>query len=101
MTRVSFERTGGFAGLHLSTTVDSQALDEAEAAQLEHEIEAAGFFVLPSRIHSSGGGVDRFEYRITVEKQGREHAVEVGESALPDSLRPLIEHLERLLRTRR
>lgn len=100
MTRILYERTGGFAGLRLSITVDSQALDETETAQLEKEIVESGFFALPARVQSSGGEVDRFEYRIRIEKEGQEHTVEVGESALPDPLRPLIRHLELLLRTR-
>lgn len=101
MTRIYFERTGGFAGLQLSTNVDSQSLDEDESLGLEQEIDRAGFFALPSRIQSPEGGVDRFEYHITVMQEGREYSVEVSEAAMPDSLRPLVEHLERLLRTRR
>lgn len=101
MTRIYFERTGGFAGLRFSTDVDSQSLGEDESLWLEQEIDRAGFFTLPPRIQSPGGGVDRFEYHITVVEEHREYSVEVSEAAMPDSLRPLVEHLERLMRTRR
>jgi hypothetical protein len=98
---INFERTGGFAGLRLSITVESHSLEESEASLLAQEVEQSGFFSLPSRIGSEIGEVDRFEYHILIELDNQMHAVDVGESVLPDSLRPLVEHLERLLRTRR
>lgn len=100
MTRVYFERSGGFAGLRLSTSVDTQTLDPAETARLEQEIEQAGFFQLPAQLQSPGGA-DRFEYHILIEQDARGHAVDVGEAALPDTLRPLVAHLEQLMRARR
>jgi hypothetical protein len=101
MTRIYFERTGGFAGLSLSTSVDTQSLDELEATRLEEEIEQANFFHLPARLQTSEGGADRFEYHIAVDQGIRKHTIEAGEASLPDELRPLVEHLELLMRTRR
>ncbi|MBE0696800.1 MAG: hypothetical protein IH586_07745 [Anaerolineaceae bacterium] len=101
MTRIYFERTGGFAGLRLSTSVDTQSLDELEASRLEQEIEQANFFHLPARLQTPSGGADRFEYQIALEQGIRKHTVIVGEASLPDALRPLVEHLELLMRTRR
>lgn len=98
--RVTFERSGGFAGLRLSTTIDTSELEKDEAAQLEQEIQLAGFFNLPGNIQGPAGGADRFVYHISVAKGLRKHSVDVGESALSDSLRPLVEHLEQILRTR-
>jgi hypothetical protein len=99
--RVYFERTGGFAGLRLSTTLDSQSLDEVEVSMLVREIEQADFFSLPAQIFTETGGVDRFSYHILVEWEDQHHAVDVGEASLPETLRPLVEHLEHLLRSRR
>jgi hypothetical protein len=101
MMRIDFERSGGFAGMRLSATVDSHSLDEAEISRLEQEIEEASFFELPAQIKTPAGGADRFQYRITVAINDQETTVEVDEAALPDSLRPLVKHLERLIRTRR
>jgi hypothetical protein len=92
---------GGFGGLRLSTTLESQDLDEVEVQALKNELEQAQFFDLPARLETTGGGADRFEYRITVEEPHQEHSVTVGEAAMPDTLRPLVEHLERLMRQRR
>lgn len=99
--RVSFERVGGFAGLRLSMTLDSGSLDEHEASQLKEEVHHAAFFSLPTRLSKPGGGADRFEYTIEVEIDDQRNSVTLDEAALDDSLRPLVEHLERLLRTHR
>ena len=99
--RIYFQQMGGFAGLRRSVTLESQDLDEAEMQVLLAEIEQANFFDLPDRLESLMGEVDRFEYHITVAWQEQEHSVVVSESVIPDSLRPLVEHLELLMRTRR
>lgn len=96
--QVSFERTGGFAGMRLSTVVDSHDLEKEEQVQLEEEIRQADFFHLPAHTMQPGG-VDRFEYQITVDWGDLHHSVTVGETGMPESLRPLVQHLERLLRT--
>ncbi len=99
--RIYFQRVGGFAGMRLSTTLEDHDLDEEEVQALKAEIEQAGFFELPARLTSPGGGVDRFEYHITVEWDQQQHSITVGEAAMPDSLRPLVEHLDQLRRSRR
>jgi hypothetical protein len=99
--QIYFRRMGGFAGMRLSTTLDSQDLEEGEARALQDEVEQANFFDLPDRLQTSGGGADRFEYHITVALPGKEHSVVVSEAAMPDSLRPLVQHLELLMRMRR
>jgi Emfourin len=99
--RIRFERSGGFTGMRLDKTVESEALDAEQAGALQQEIEASGFFDLPEKISSPGGGADRFQYRIAVESGGRRHTVEVGEAAMPDQLLPLVQHLSTLARTSR
>jgi hypothetical protein len=100
-TQVHFERTGGFAGIRLATSVNAADLPADEARALEEEIQAARFFGQPEQIRSAGNEPDRFQYKITVEQEGKSHTVEVGESAMPETLRPLVEHLGNLARTRR
>ena len=91
--RISFERTGGFAGMRLTTTVDTATLPPEEANQLRQLVEAADFFHLPATITSPSPQPDRFQYRLTVEENGQQHTVRVSEAAAPDALRPLIEWL--------
>jgi hypothetical protein len=53
-------------------------------------VEATGFFTLPERIQGSAFP-DQFEYKLTVEDNGRQHEVTVGESALTEPLRALLD----------
>jgi len=91
--RISFERTGGFAGISKKTTVDTATLAPNEAQELLRLVEVADLFNLPERITSPNPQSDRFQYRLTVEDNGRQHTVTVSEAALPGTLRPLIEWL--------
>ncbi len=97
---IEFERTGGFAGMRIATRVDTTALPDDEAASLDSLVKDAGFFDLPARIASPAPGADRFQYALTVEAKGRRHTVQVGEAALPDALRPLVDKLTALARRR-
>lgn len=97
---ISFERTGGFAGLRLSTSFDSQSLGNDDLILLEQEVNQADFFNLPGQMLEHAGGVDRFEYQISIDWNERRHTIVVSEAAISDSLRPLVEHLERIMRIR-
>ncbi|MFB2876752.1 protealysin inhibitor emfourin [Floridanema aerugineum] len=94
--RVIFERSGGFAGIRITKTIDIDTLPESERNQLQLLIEAANFFKLPENITSANPQPDRFHYQITVEKSQRQHRVIVSEQAVPDTLRPLLEWLMRV-----
>lgn len=91
--RISFERTGGFAGISKTKTVDTASLEANEANQLPQLLEVANFFNLPANITASPTQPDRFQFRLTVEDEGKKHTVTVSEAALPGTLRPLIEWL--------
>lgn len=99
--RYHFVRSGGFAGLRLAATVDSEELPEEEAILLEEELDSAHFFNLPNQLQEPQGGTDRFQYQITVDNGEKQHTVEAGEASLPDTLQPLVQHLERIARTQR
>ena len=99
--RIEFERSGGFAGMQLATSVDTSDLAPRDAELLEDAVEAAAFFKLPRRLVSAAPGADRFQYDLVVEEGGQRHEVHVGEADLPDTLRPLIEHMSVLARTGR
>jgi len=90
--RVDWERTGGFAGMRMAATMDSESLSEGEADRLRELVEAAGFFELPEEMVGPGGA-DRFLYTLTVEMEGRRHTVHTSEAAAPPGLRSLIRWL--------
>lgn len=91
--RVFFERTGGFAGIRMTKTIDIDTLPKSERNQLQLLIEAADFFKLPENITSANSQPDCFHYTITVEKGQQQHTVRVSEQAVPDTLRPFLEWL--------
>lgn len=99
--RIHFVRTGGFAGMRLANTIDSEELPEEELQALENELDNAHFFELPTFLSESSGGADRFQYEITVDDGRKTHTVAGGETALPGHVQPLVQHLERLARTTR
>jgi hypothetical protein len=98
--RIDFERSGGFAGTSLATTVDTSALPADEARAIEDLVRGADFFALPPRLPRRSGGADRFQYDLTIARGRARHHVSVGEADVPAPLRPLIDHLLALARTR-
>ncbi len=94
--QITFERTGGFAGMVLSVVIDTSTLEPALAQQIRLLVEAADFFQLPSV--SPSPQPDRFQYQLSIVEQNRQHTVLVGESAVPGTLRPLLDWLLQMAR---
>jgi 3-hydroxyisobutyrate dehydrogenase-like beta-hydroxyacid dehydrogenase len=97
--RVDFERTGGFAGMRTTATIDTETLPPDEARALNELVDAAGFFNLPATISSPSPGADRFQYKITIVAGGRQHTVETSDAAVPETLSPLLRKLMVLARS--
>jgi hypothetical protein len=96
--RVTLERTGGFAGVRLTTTADTDKLPSDDAEQLRQLVAGSRFFELPERIAPQRAQPDRFQYRVTVEDDSQVHTVTVSETALPPGMRPLTDFLSRQAR---
>lgn len=90
--QISLERSGGFTGIPLTVTLDTETLAPDRATQLRHLVEAADFFHLPSTL-STSAQPDRFEYAVTVREGDRSHTITVSEAAIPAPLRPLLDWL--------
>lgn len=90
---IHFERTGGFAGLRTAVNLNTDTLPQDESHKLQEMVDTAGFFNLPEKFPIPKRGADYFVYRLTVEKDGRKHTVEVSEPAAPAELRPLLQYL--------
>ncbi len=98
--KIHFQRTGGFSGMILSSDIQIEELSDDDAQELINQLVNADFFNLPEQMRASGRGVDRFQYQITAETEQASHSVSVDESAMPESLEPLIKKLIRLARSR-
>ena len=91
--RIQFERSGGFAGLLVQKTIDTDSLPLQEADKLVNLVEEANFFDLPAQISAPSPGADQFQYKVTVEEGDQRHTVEIIEPASPDALRQLLREL--------
>ena len=99
--KISYRRTGGFAGMVMSFDIDTETLSKEQAEEIKELVSAADFFALPESIPASGLGADRFQYKLTVETGEEQHSVDVGEAAVPESLWPLLEKIRVLSRSAR
>jgi hypothetical protein len=91
--RISFERSGGFAGITMKTAVDEKDLTPGEAQKLRQLVEEADFFNSPGKIMSQSPQPDRFQYELRLEEKDRQHTVTVSEEAMPTKLKPLVNWL--------
>ena len=91
--RMTFERTGGFAGMTMTKVIDTTTLPAEASKQLRQLVDAADFFHLPATLTAKSRQPDRFEYHLTIQEDNQQHTVVVSEQAVPSSLRPLIEWL--------
>jgi hypothetical protein len=93
--KINFERSGGFAGMLSTVSVDTSSLPSEQAAQIQNIVEDANFFNLSSTPPPpKRGPADYFNYKITVEAEnGRKHTVECTDIAMQPSIKPLIDFL--------
>ena len=98
--RITFERTGGFTGVRVKTTIDTADLTSREATKLCRLVSSSDFFHLPQTMTPLKPAADRFLYKVVVEDSDREHTVVVSEELVSSSLRPLIERLTKEARKR-
>ena len=100
MTKIYFERTGGFMGRKVSVTIDLDDLPKKQAEALGEMLDEADFFELPADL-TRPAIPDAFTYNITVSSEEKQHSVRVSDATAPDDLRPLLEELSRQARMRR
>jgi hypothetical protein len=100
MTKILFERTGGFMGRKVSVTIDLEELPDEQAEALGELLDEADFFKLPADL-TQPTVPDAFTYNITVFSDDGQHSVRCSDTTAPDDLRPLLEELSRQARMQR
>jgi len=84
--RVDMTRRGGFAGVALHAALDTAQLADPDASRVE-----AALRDLPWDRSSSGPiEADRFRYEMVTVERDHQRRVVLGESEIPDALRPLL-----------
>lgn len=97
LMHLEYERTGGFAGMTMSASVEVDSLPPAERDEVCRLVDDAGFFDIPNST-GDASGADQFGYSITVEDGDRRHTVLTNDGTVPASLRPLLDWLNRAAR---
>jgi hypothetical protein len=91
--RIEFERVGGFAGIRLSASIDTEALPPEEAKSWQALVEKAHLGQIRQSSRAGGRTRDSFEYLLTVEDGGKRSSVRMTDETLPPSASPLIDRL--------
>lgn len=84
-------------GRKVSLTLDLESLPPPQAETLSGLLVACDFFALPSS-SPTPPIPDEFIYFISVMTNTNEHTIETSDTSMGESLRPLVEELERLAR---
>lgn len=98
--RIYYEQSGGFAGIDISTTVNTDSIPADEVNKIQDLVNKANFFSLNSVSSQPETGADYFHYKITVEMdddinkngQKKSHTLEIYDP-VPAQLKPLIKYL--------
>jgi hypothetical protein len=90
--KISYERTGGFAGMRIGVDLDLQNLPAVEAAALENQVKEADFFHL-TEVLGSKAVPDGFQHAITVESGTQKRTIRFADGAVPEALRSLLDDL--------
>ena len=91
--KIYFERTGGFAGIRTSASLDTDKLPPNESEQIHNMCNDMNFFNLPSKSESKSGAADLFHYKITVESKDGKHTVEATDMSMTPELENLVSFL--------
>jgi hypothetical protein len=92
--RVTFQRVGGQFPLATRTaSVDTDSLSDEESRQLHELVARAGVSELAGRRPAESAARDQYAYLLTVEHSGQSHRIEVTDSDMPASVRPLVDYM--------
>ncbi len=109
---VSYQRTGGLAGLRDQLTIYSNGYCELQRKDLEREftlqpgqlahlkelMEEADFLGLKDKYLPYNTGADFFEYVVSYQAgEGKMHTVRTINGAVPDALQPILKELNQLI----
>ena len=100
ITRIKYERTGGFAGIRIATDFKLEELPKEQARQLLELLDEVDFNELPERLMDEEGMADGFTYSITVESKVRKHTVVTSNASTPEKMEELVELLYQIARQR-
>ena len=101
--RISFEQSGGIAGLSKKINLDTNFLPSSEVQEVQSLIDTSNFYDLPNNTgQPNPDAADYLRYKITLESDnGRKHTVETTDVTTPAGLSPFIGYLRRKIQEQR
>lgn len=90
--KIQFERSGGFAGIVVQTTLDTDDFNAQDAREWESMVEDARLS-LPTGRAGRPGQPDRFEYWFRITGGGDTQEARIAESQLTEPQRALVHRL--------
>jgi len=87
------QRSGGFAGMITEIEIDSKDLDTYEVEHLKTMINRSDIFNLAEPVTNSSIMPDQFQYKISMQQDGRKRELDLNEENVPDHLRNLITYI--------
>ena len=73
--------------------LDTSALPEQEAREVEAMVATADLPKLLAASPMRGKGADRFQYQLVIEDDDGRHELTVSEDQMPEALRPLVDRV--------
>ena len=89
--KIHLERSGGFAGMTNSTTVDTQALAPNDAKELQNLIQKSKLFERSGKSESKKGAADYFTYKITIQNGNKEQSMECNDVDIQADVKGLVD----------
>jgi hypothetical protein len=96
--RITFERTGGFAGMHNVVNINPRDLSKEQADALLKLLDELDFDELPKQAMNNPSLPDQFTYHITVETKQGEHSLVTGDASAPEEIQELVQMLNQIAR---
>jgi hypothetical protein len=97
--KVSYTRTGGFAPIPVSCTLDTETSTPDEARELERLIAVSGIMQAQSLTNPAARDVRLHSIKITDDKTQSSKEVEWDDITIPPEARPLIQFLQARAKT--
>ena len=93
--KISFQASGGFAGMRSSASLDTDSMSSEEAQLLKELVTNSNFFDLQSEsAKPKPGSADYIGYSITIDSEGHTHTVKTNDITMPSKLSPLVRFLQ-------
>ena len=90
--QVEFRRSGGFAGIDMTATVDASELPTEQAETLSQLVAKPPVGAKASPAH---GAADQFSYEVTLRDGQQTRTLHWSEADVPDDVRPVLASLTR------